>query len=217
MSTGYNRPRDIFRTKYDGASAERTRMGHPSGRLGGPWAPSRRRQDDHMLASATMESYSAVTPFKETLNRLRRALSRRGFEIMRECDLASRIRPQWRSNSGSCRMLYVTEPELFATAISRHASAALWLPIPVVLYEQEESVTILRPAEAIVRDRATVLGLRAMVEQSYKSLSQILEIVGTPSDPAPGPAPGPDALHRQPNPTPIQADSPEPASTEPRR
>ena len=31
---------------------------------------------------------------------------------------------QWRSNSGSCRMLYVTERELFATAISRHASAA---------------------------------------------------------------------------------------------
>lgn len=63
-------------------------MGHPSGRLGKPWVPSPRRRDDYMLASATMESYSAVTPFKETLNRLRRALSRRGFEIMRECDLA---------------------------------------------------------------------------------------------------------------------------------
>ena len=192
-------------------------MGHPSGRLGKPWVPSPRRQDDYMLASATMESYSAVTPFKETLNRLRRALSRRGFEIMRECDLASRIRPQWRRKLGPCRMLYVTEPELFATAISTHASAALWLPIPVVLYEREESVTILRPAEAIVRDRATVLGLRAIVEQSYKTLSQILEIVGTPCDPAHGQAPGLDALYRHPKSTPIQAESREPVSTEPRK
>jgi uncharacterized protein (DUF302 family) len=158
----------------------------PPGRLGGPWVPSPRRRHDHMLTSPTMESYSTVAPFQETLKRLRRALSRGGFEIIRECDLASRSRPQRRRNSGLCRILYVTEPELFATAISTHASAALWLPVPVVLYEQEKSVTILRPAEAIVRDRATVLGLRALVEQSYKTLSQILEIVGTPSDPAHG-------------------------------
>jgi uncharacterized protein (DUF302 family) len=148
--------------------------------------PSPRRRHDHMLASATMESYSAITPFGVTLKRLKRALSRGGFEIMRECDLASRMRRRLGRNSGPCRILYVTEPALFATAISTHASAALWLPVPVVLCEQEDSVVILRPAEAIVQDRAAVLGLRAMVEQSYKTLSQILEMVGTPSDPAHG-------------------------------
>ena len=109
-----------------------------------------------------------------------------GFEMIRECDLASRSRPHWRRNSGLCRILYVTEPELFATAISTHASAALWASRTTCPVRTGKSVTILRPAEAIVRDRATVLGLRALVEQSYKALSQILEIVGTPSDPAHG-------------------------------
>jgi uncharacterized protein (DUF302 family) len=132
-----------------------------------------------MLASAGMETYDSVTPFHETLKRLRRALSRRGFEIMRECDAASRVRTYCGGNSGHCRILYITEPELFATAISTHASAALWLPIPIVLCEREGFVTILRPSEAIVRDRAAVLGLRALVERSYQTLTEALESVGT--------------------------------------
>jgi uncharacterized protein (DUF302 family) len=127
-----------------------------------------------MLAAAAMVSYNAVTPFAEALKRLRRALSRHGFEIMRECDLGLRMR------TGHCRILYVTEPELFATAISTHFSAALWLPIPVVVGEQDGSVTILHPVEAIVRDRAALLGLRALVERSYRTLTEALKSIGTP-------------------------------------
>jgi hypothetical protein len=74
--------------------------------------------------------------------------------------------------------MYVTEPELLASALSIHASAALWLPIPIVLCEREQVVSILRPAEAIVRDRAALLGLRTLVEQSYRTLTAALESVG---------------------------------------
>jgi hypothetical protein len=77
------------------------------------------------------------------LNTLRRALSQRGFEIMRECDLGSRIRQRGRGTTLQCRILYVIEPDLFATALSIHSSAALWLPIPVVLCGGEEFVIIL--------------------------------------------------------------------------
>ena len=131
-----------------------------------------------MLASAGMESYTAFAPYGETLNRLRRALSQHGFEIIRECDLAPRIRSFCGASTTHCRILYVTEPDLLATAISTHASAALWLPIPVVVCEREEYVTIFRPAEAIVRDRAALLGLRAMVERSYQMLTEAVRNTG---------------------------------------
>jgi uncharacterized protein (DUF302 family) len=125
-----------------------------------------------------MESYRTLMPFDEALNRLRRALSRSGFEILRECDVGTRIRIRSGNDSAPhCRILYVTDPELFATAISTHASAALWLPIPLVVCKREDSVAILLPAELIVRDRAALLGLRALVEQSYHALAAALETV----------------------------------------
>jgi uncharacterized protein (DUF302 family) len=125
-----------------------------------------------------MQSYTTLLPFDEALNRLRRALSRSGFEILRECDVGGRIRIGPGNDSAlQCRILYVTDPELFATAVSTHASAALWLPIPLVVCKRDDSVAILLPAELIVRDRAALLGLRALVEQSYHALAAALEIV----------------------------------------
>ena len=156
--------------------------GRPSGRLGGPSVLSVCRPSDQMLTSAGMESYNSLEPYGETLNRLRRALSQRAFEIIRECDLGLRIRARRGGKAANCRVLYVVEPELFATAISTHASAALWLPIPVVLCERDGLVTILRPAEAIVRDRAALLGLQSLVEQSYEALTEALNSVGVVSD-----------------------------------
>jgi hypothetical protein len=47
-----------------------------------------------------------------TLDRLRRALSQRAFEIMRECDLGLRIRTRCGGETRRCRILYLTEPEL---------------------------------------------------------------------------------------------------------
>ena len=43
-------------------------------------------------------------------------------------------------------------------------------------------VTILRPVEAIVRDRAALLGFQSLVEQSYEALTEALNSVGVVSD-----------------------------------
>jgi uncharacterized protein (DUF302 family) len=131
-----------------------------------------------MLVGIGMTCYRAAAPFDEALNRIRKALSRSGFEILRECDVASRIRRRRHGESAHCRILYAAEPQLLETAISTHASAALWLPIPIVLTERDELVTILRPAEEIVRDRAALLGLRTEVERSYHNLTQALAETG---------------------------------------
>lgn len=156
--------------------------GRPSGRLGGPSVLPVCGPSDQMLTSAGMQSYNSPEPYSETLNRLRKALSQCAFEIIRECDLGPRIRARRGGKAANCRVLYVAEPDLFATAISTHASAALWLPIPVVLCERNGLVTILSPVEAIVRDRAALLGLQSLVEQSYEALTEALNSVGVPSD-----------------------------------
>jgi uncharacterized protein (DUF302 family) len=176
MFSSYKSPHEVHGNKHHDPLPMHT-DGQPSGRLGGPCVLLLRRPDD-MLASAGTESYNAFAPYGETLNRLRRTLSQRGFEIMRECDLGPRLRTACGGSETQCRILYVTEPELLATAISTHASAALWLPIPVVVCEREEYVTILLPAEAIVRDRAALLGLRAMVERSYELLTEAVRNAG---------------------------------------
>jgi uncharacterized protein (DUF302 family) len=60
-----------------------------------------------------MESYSAAMPFDEVLGRLRKVLSRSGFEILRERHVGSRIRsPSGSESAPQCRILYVTDPEL---------------------------------------------------------------------------------------------------------
>jgi uncharacterized protein (DUF302 family) len=93
-----------------------------------------------------MESYSAAMPFDEVLGRLRKVLSRPGFEILRECDVGSRIRSRSGSESApQCRILYVTDLELERHLDTR--SAALCLPIPLVLRDRDDCVTILVPAE----------------------------------------------------------------------
>src|SRR5262245_47878801 len=69
--------------------------GHPSGRLGGPSVASLHDRCDQMLTSAWTESYEAFAPFAETLNKLKRALSQHGLEIIRECDLGLRIQTHY--------------------------------------------------------------------------------------------------------------------------
>jgi uncharacterized protein (DUF302 family) len=159
----------------DHASHTRCMLTHglPSGRLGGPSVPSLNERHHQMLTSAWMESYEAIAPFAETLNKLRRTLSQHGFEIMRECDLGLRIQMRCGGHATHCRIMYVAEPELLASALSRHGSAALWLPIPIVLCEREQGVSILHPAEIIVRDRAALLGLRTLVQRSYRTLAAV--------------------------------------------
>ncbi len=183
MFTEFKTPREVLASSHERSHPKRTRTdGRPSGRLGGPSVLSLCRPSNQMLTDAGMASYNSLAPYGETLNRLRRALSQRSLEIMRECDLGLRIRARCGRKTANCRVLYVTDPELLATAIATHASAALWLPIPVVVCERDEFVTILRPAEAIVRDRAALLGLQSLVARFYETLIEALESVGTPSD-----------------------------------
>jgi uncharacterized protein (DUF302 family) len=103
----------------------------------------------------------------------RRAISKQGLEIVRECDIALRV-----GQTKPCKLLYVTDPDLLLRAISADVSAALWLPLPVVITEEGASTRILFPAEAIVRDRALLVGVADSVKKFYKNLSAAFQAIG---------------------------------------
>jgi uncharacterized protein (DUF302 family) len=155
----------------------RTQSDHqrPSGRHGGPCVTpsvgSRRA-----TTSLTSESYIVERTYEQALRMIRRALSKHGLQLLRECNITSRFKDHGATRE--CRVLYVADPALLFSAVSADPSAALWLPLPVVVAEEAESTRILVPCEAIVRDRASLLGLRELVQKFYMCLTSALRTVG---------------------------------------
>ncbi len=152
----------------------------PSGRHGGPSA-SPVLSNHHargLVLSATHECYVIAMPYPEAVSRTRRAVSRHGLQILRECDVGSHVPDNSPRGRRHCRVFYVTQPDLLATAVSTHPSAALWLPLPVALNDETLQTRIFFPAEAIVRDRANLLGIRGPVSKLYTSLIAALETIG---------------------------------------
>jgi uncharacterized protein (DUF302 family) len=154
----------------------RTQSDHqrPSGRHGGPCVtPSGSRR---ATTSLTSESYIVERTYEQALRMTRRALSRHGLQLLRECNITSRFKDEGATRE--CRVLYVADPALLFNAVSADPSSALWLPLPVVVAEDAESTRILVPCEAIVRDRASLLGLRELVQTFYIRLTSALRTVG---------------------------------------
>ena len=149
----------------------------PSGRHGGPCAlPVGWSHDGHELAlKATYDYYIAPEGYAATLNRTRRSLSHHGVEILRECNIGSRVRHELSVEPVQCRILYVAQPGLIASGISTHPSAALWLPLPVVLSDAGARSEIFLPVEAIISDRASLLGIRKQVQEFYRAVTASLE------------------------------------------
>jgi hypothetical protein len=78
--------------------------------------------------------------------------------------------------------MYVVDPTLFATALAKHSSAGLWLPVPLVISDESVRTRVLLPVEALVRDRATLLGLQIPVQDLYRRLTAALTAAGFTQD-----------------------------------
>ena len=180
MPIRYTKPKLTARRKPETGRMRRSQQ-RPSGRHGGPSAIPRPRTysplNNALTATLVNESFVIGAPFEKALRRARRALSRQDIHIARECDISSRINKDSDTKIRECRVLYVTRPCLLERAISIDPSAALWLPLPVVVADEGESTRITFPSEGIVRDRATLLGIREQVRNFYKDLTTALQAI----------------------------------------
>ena len=117
-------------------------------------------------------------PLNEALKLLRVALAGEGLEIAAELDISSRIRKSLGINFPPCRILCVDCPVALLEALALDRSAAVLLPLHLVLAGQDgwTLIHLLNPAAALysglpVTARAAVSKLQARVALAVESIS----------------------------------------------
>ena len=117
-------------------------------------------------------------PLPTALRSIRRALSDSGLEIVMELDLAERVRKTLNLEIAPCRILYIDCPASLWEAIVLDRSAAVILPLHLVLSAEKESTLayLLNPATTLYQvlpmtAKAAVSKLQARVLESLASVS----------------------------------------------
>ena len=117
-------------------------------------------------------------PPDEALRLIRRALAEGGLEISADLDLTGRIRKALRIDLPPCRVLCVDCPVALLEALALDRSAAVLLPLHLVVAGQNglTLVHLLNPAAALysglpVTARAAVSKLQARIAQAVGSIS----------------------------------------------
>jgi uncharacterized protein (DUF302 family) len=117
-------------------------------------------------------------PLNAALKTIRTALTKQGLEIAAELDLAGRINKALRLNLPPCRVLCVDCPLALLEAIALDRSAAVLLPLHLVVAGQGEVtvVHLLNSTAALygglpITARASVSKLQARVAEALESVS----------------------------------------------
>jgi uncharacterized protein (DUF302 family) len=124
------------------------------------------------------DAFVLPATFEQSVSRVKRVLSKSGFEILQECAITPRVSNNASPARGRCRLMYISDPGLLAIAVAMHPSAALWLPTPVIVTEEAALTRVFVPVEALVRDRAALMGLQRPVQDLYGRLATALRTIG---------------------------------------
>ena len=131
-----------------------------------------------MTGNQQPETLIVRQPFAKTLKVVRRALVEAGLEISADVDIAGRIRKALRFDLPPCRVLYVDCPVALLEAIALDRSAAVLLPLHLVVEGRDEFtlVHLLNPTAALygglpVTARAAVSKLQTRVMHAVESVS----------------------------------------------
>jgi uncharacterized protein (DUF302 family) len=131
-----------------------------------------------MIGEQETATLTIQKPLNEAVKLLRRALAEGGLEIAADLDMAGRIRKTHRIDFPPCRVLCVDCPVALLEALALDRSAAVLLPLHLVVTGQDglTLVHFLNPAAALysglpVTARAAVSKLQARVAQAVESVS----------------------------------------------
>ena len=117
-------------------------------------------------------------PLNQALRSIRRALAEGGLQIATDLDMAGRIRKALRIDFPPCRVLGVDCPVALLEALALDRSAAVLLPLHLVVAGQDgfTLIHLLNPAAALygglpVTARAAVSKLQSRVAHAIESVS----------------------------------------------
>lgn len=122
-------------------------------------------------------------PLNQALKMIRRALAEAGLEIAAEFDMAGRIRKALRIDFPPCRVLCVDCPVSLLEALALDRSAAVLLPLHLVVAGQDgfTLVHLLNPAATL--SGGLPVTARAAVSKLQASLAQALDGISTRQQP----------------------------------
>jgi uncharacterized protein (DUF302 family) len=130
-----------------------------------------------------LESFSQVQAapraFDSTLKSLRRLLNDAGLRVVRQLDLSRDFPGQLAAGARNCALLMVDSPLLLFEAVALDRSAAVFIPLHIVITGDQHSTCIhwAHPAETIgFRMSATAKG---PVDALYTRLTQVLRGAGS--------------------------------------
>jgi len=131
-----------------------------------------------MIGEQEIATLIIQKPLNEAVKLLRRALTEGGLEIAADLDIAGRIRKGLRIDFPPCRVFFVDCPVALLEALALDRSAAVLLPLHLVVTGQDglTLVHLLNPAAALysglpVTARAAMSKLQARVAQAVESVS----------------------------------------------
>ena len=131
-----------------------------------------------MTGEQEIATLTIQKPLNEAVKLLRRALAKGGLEVAAELDLGGRVKKALGIDFPSCRVLGVDCPVALLEALALDRSAAVLLPLHLVVTSQDglTLVHFLNPAAALysglpVTARAAVSKLQAKVAQAVESVS----------------------------------------------
>ena len=131
-----------------------------------------------MIGEQETATLTIRKPLNEAIKLLRRALAEGGLEVAADLDMAARIGKALRIEFPSCRVLFVDCPVALLEALALDRSAAVLLPLHVVVTGQDGFTVVhfLNPAAALysglpVTARAAVSKLQARVAAAVEGIS----------------------------------------------
>jgi uncharacterized protein (DUF302 family) len=124
-----------------------------------------------MSSNSMIVTYRIPEPFERAIESVRETAVKSGLSIPMELDISRRIQRELGIALAPCRVLYVDNPLLLLQAVALHPSAAVWLPLSVVVagYGPQTLVHVLQ--------RAGAAGAGNAVENVHIRLSRALESV----------------------------------------
>jgi uncharacterized protein (DUF302 family) len=131
-----------------------------------------------VLRDRETTSFVLHRPAGEAVRIVRRALEKEGLEVSADCDLSARVRRAFRIQLPPCRVLYVDSPLALLEALVLDQTAAVVLPLHLVIEGQDGHtlVHMLHPASGLCSRlsapaKASLSKLQAQVIQAIESVA----------------------------------------------
>jgi len=135
-----------------------------------------------MNRQSAVAAYLVAEPFTRALHIVREALARTDLSIIAELDVSDRIRRQVSLGFAPCRILLVDSPYLLLEAVALDRSAAVLLPLHIVVSSRGPETLVHWLNAAAITGAALPAGAAGPLEKLQEQVAHVLGAVAIRQD-----------------------------------